>query len=694
MDDGPQNRFGGAFESVTPEAWAARVRADLRGKSADSLARPLTSEVWLDPLYAKVEPDAVLPPSLRPKGGWLLCAEVGAAPMERAAEEIQRELEGGARAVWLRTGLDHGTRVLTAGDLAHALRSFPLGEVPLYLEPRIDALSIAHALLAVARERGVPTASLRGCFGADPLGALAYHGSLAGGLRSAFEEAMSSANLAQKHAPQMRALLIDTRPYQSAGASVSAEVAWAAATGLAYARRLVGAGHSIEEAFHTLQFAVGLGSQILPEVAKLRALRWVWAKVVAAVGGGAAAQTMQLHVTSDVATRSRYDPATNILRGTLEAFAGVVGGADSICVLAPDAALGEPDPLQRRIARNTQHVLREECSLGLVDDPAAGSYAIESLTNSIAKEAWAELQDVERDGGMMRAVLGGRVARSIASWQRLRIDAIATRKLPVVGVSVFADSDEAHPIDRAIDLREVEVDLGNELRSASPEDRHESVIALTEAVRRHRTAQGEYSDALDHAVDLGVDLVTLSTALRHGRASLHMAPLRPLRRAAPWEALRDAVGWYVARHGEGPVAFIANIGPLAEHARRLQWLRSALAAAGIGSTASDEGYPDEGAAITSFEGQRCPLAVVCADDSRSASAALALAPALKAKGASLVLLAAPPGADGGDELRRVGVDEFLYEGADLLHKLAAVLEALGVAQPGGVESRSTMELVS
>ncbi len=674
MEKAEEKRFGGAFEPVTAEAWAAKVAADSRGKTPDALAKDLTSEVWVEALYT--EAAERLPEGIRPQRGWAIWPLVEDPRMHEAAVQIRAELAGGAEGIWLRAGLDHGTRVLTAGDLGVVLEHFPLGQLPLQLEARGDSLSAAAALLALAKHRGVDAGDLTGGFGADPLGVLVREGTLAGGLTTAWEEVDAVVRLTRERAPGMKALLVDTRRYQAAGASVSAEVAWAVATGLAYLRRMDAAGLSLADATRTMRFTVGVSSHVYSQIAKLRALRWVWAKVVAALGGDAEAQRMTLHAVSDRASRSRRDPWVNMLRGTAETFAAAVGGADSISVVPFDDALGESDELARRVARNTQHVLRDESYLAEVDDPAAGSYAFEQLTHGIAREAWAELQDVEKGGGMDRALLAGRVARSIASFQRQILDAVSTRKRPVVGVSVFPDLDEA-PVERPNPrIREVEVELGNELTSASSDERHESMLALAEAVRSFRAGGAPYDAAVLRSIELGVDLYSVGTLVRTGRASLHVAPVQRLPPAAPWEALRDAVDGWTARHGARPDAFVANVGPLAEHSARLTWTTNLLAAAGLGAQASDTGYADVDAALAAFEGQR--LAVVCTSDGRLAEVAEALAPALKAKGAKMVLVAGR-GGDATEALEKVGVDLFLHEGKDLLHALAGVLEGLGIA---------------
>lgn len=677
MAEDEETRFGGAFEPVTADAWKAKVGADLGGKTPEALARDLTSEVWIEALYT--DAPRTLPEGIRPTRGWSIWQVVSDPHMHQAAEAIRAEVAGGVEGIWLRAGLDHGTRTLTAGDLGVALEHFPLGEMPLQLEARIDALPAAAALLTLAEHRGVETGSLEGGFGADPLGILVRSGSLPGGLRTAREELAAVARLARDHAPKMRAVLVDTRRYQSAGASVSAEVAWAAATGLAYLRQLDEAGFSLSDACRALRFTVGVSSHVYAEIAKLRALRWVWAKVVAALGGDADDQRMALHADSDRSSRSKRDPWVNMLRGTAETFAAAIGGADTISVVPFDEAVGESDALARRIARNTQHVLREESYLDRVDDPAAGSFAFEQLTDGIAREAWAELQDIEGDGGMAKALLDGRVARSITSFQQRILDSVANRKRAVVGVSVFPDLEE-QPLEREVTrMRDVEVELGNELAEVSSDERHESLLQLAEAVRAFRAGGDPVDDAVRKCIGLGVDLYSVGTLLRTGRASLHVAPVQRIPQAAPWETLRDKVDAWAARHDQRPTVFIANVGPLAEHSARLTWTTNLFAAAGLATVASDEGYADADAALAAFAGQ--PVVAVCSSDERNVEVALELAAKVKAKGAKMVLLAGRP-KDQHEELVKRGVDAFVFAGKDLVHELAAILEGIGIVQGG------------
>ena len=148
---------------------------------------------------------------------------------------------------------------------------------------------------------------------------------------------------------------------------------------------------------------------------------------------------------------TRRDPWNNILRGTLAACSAGVGGADAVTVLPFDAALGLPDALARRVARNTSALLVEEAHVAQVVDPAGGSWYVEALTDALAQKAWAFFQELERAGGLRAALAGGLVADRIAASREARRAAVATRHESITGVSAFPLRDEKL-LDRQVDL--------------------------------------------------------------------------------------------------------------------------------------------------------------------------------------------------------------------------------------------------
>lgn len=212
---------------------------------------------------------------------------------------------------------------------------------------------------------------------------------------------------AATHAPDLRTIQVELHPYHNGGASAVQDLAFALATGVEYLRAMQARGLDVDTVAPRMQFAFSLGSPFFIEIARLRAARMLWARVVAAFGGNARSQKLRLHGRTSAWTKTRADAYNNMLRATAEAFAGVMGGCDSLHVSPFDEAIGLPDEFSRRIARNVQIILQQECNFYRLVDPAGGSAAVETLTDEIAREAWALFQRIEAQGGMAAALAAG-----------------------------------------------------------------------------------------------------------------------------------------------------------------------------------------------------------------------------------------------------------------------------------------------
>jgi methylmalonyl-CoA mutase len=624
------------FPPTSVEEWRRLVDKDLKGKPFTSLQSALEGGLTLQPLYTREDAGPAAPPEspgVAPfvrgtnalgltEGGWLVCQEYSEPDVATAAEAIRVDLDRGVLGVWLRLGETQGIRVRNAADLERLLASVPLSRTPVYLEPEENPSSAAALLLDVAERTRTPRESLQGCLGVDPLGVLARTGALRNGLQAAFSEAAPLVTSTRKGAPGLRALLVSTRAYADAGATSVHELAWAIATGVEYLRGLERAGVSPEDAARSLQFSFSVGSQFFPEIAKLRAARLLWSKAVAASGGSPEAQAMVLHARTAAATKSRRDPWVNMLRSTSESFAAVVGGADSITTSPFDEAIGLPEEFSRRIARNTQLILRDESSLNRVADPAGGSYYIEQLTRDIARAAWTELRRIEALGGMTAALVQGDIARVLAETVAARNKAIRTRRQPIVGVSEFPHLDEQ---------------------------------TVSRTARASETASPAAS----------------------GPAELRMTPLRPVRVAEAFESLRDASDRYLAAHGHRPRAFMANLGTVAEHTARATWIANALAVGGI-DPVQHHGFSDVAQAASLIAASGAQLVVLSGPDAMYPEWVPALTAALKQQSGRIVAVAGRPG-EHEAAFRAAGVDLFIFAGGDLFETLSSLHKQLGVS---------------
>jgi methylmalonyl-CoA mutase len=240
-----------------------------------------------------------------------------------------------------------------------------------------------------------------------------------------------------------RLLRVSTLQFHDSGADTADELAIALSTGAAYLRALIEGGVEPDSAAASIALQVVVGRDTFTELCKLRALRVVWAKVLAAFGVKRAAPT-PVHGVCSARTQSLRDPWVNALRGSTQVFAAAVGGADYITPLAYDDVDGtQPSALGRRVARNTALVLRDESGLGRVRDAAAGSYFFESFTDALAREAWARFQAIEKAGGIVAGLMAGSLRERIEISRRAREARIASGDEPILGVTEFANEKES-----------------------------------------------------------------------------------------------------------------------------------------------------------------------------------------------------------------------------------------------------------
>jgi methylmalonyl-CoA mutase len=345
--------------------------------------------------------------------------------------EILADLERGASSLWLRTGSD----AIAVDDVATVLAAVNPDLAPISISSNEDQVAAAKALAGYWKSAEATAA--RGNLGLDPLALAARTGEAADLSPLAEWVAAVRAEL-----PGVRALTVDVLPYDNAGAGDVDQLAFALATGVAYLRHLEAAGIAPADAFGQLAFRVSASTDQFMTIARLRALRRLWARIGEVSGVPAGDRGAVQHAVSSWRMITRDDPWVNLLRGTIATFGAAVGGAEIITCLPFDTAWGLPDELSRRMARNTQLLAAEESNIGRVSDPAGGSWYVESLTDTLSGRAWTAFQELEAAGGMAAALASGAVADRIGATVAERTTRLASRKQPVTGVSMFPKPDE------------------------------------------------------------------------------------------------------------------------------------------------------------------------------------------------------------------------------------------------------------
>ncbi|MEZ4408385.1 MAG: methylmalonyl-CoA mutase family protein [Polyangiales bacterium] len=407
------------FPTVSAAEWRAQVEAELQGAPFEkSLVYKTAEGLSVEPLYTALTTDPGLP---------------GAAPFTRGESErsavfavctrherydraaIDDDLSGGADALWLSAEAWRADPSLGAG-----------------VERVVDDVSVEDFTATLTD----PAA--RFTLGIDPVASL---------VRGATDDvdvalaAMARGAVAlRERFANGRAVVVSTLPFHDAGADAADELALSLSTGALYLDALLDAGLTVADAAAQITLRVAVGRDTFGELCKLRALRVCWHKLLAAHGAGEVAPP-RVHAVSSWRTLTRRDPWVNLLRVTTQVFAAALGGARLITPATYDAVDGD-SPLGRRAARNTALVLRDESHLGRVVDPAGGAYFFEARTDVLAREAWTRFQQIERDGGVVKALRDGSLAARLERAHLARLDAIAKRKEPITGVSEFANLDE------------------------------------------------------------------------------------------------------------------------------------------------------------------------------------------------------------------------------------------------------------
>lgn len=404
---------------VDLEAWRAQVREDLGGREPEALRWRSVDGVVLEPLFTEAPAERGVPgapPFVRgseaSREQWLV-EEPRGADREAILAGARRALEGGADAIWITSA----AAALLGGELE------PLAALgaPVWIEG-----GDADAWLA-AKSASITVL-------ADPLGR-----------REALEPALARlASVLERAAtalPAARPILVSSRPYHEGGASAVDELALLITSGVAYLRGLSDAGRPLADLPRRMLFELPLDADFFMGIAKLRAARLLWSKVLRTIGVDGPEQGMRIRARSSRRAATTLDPQLGVLRGTAAAFAAVAGGAELVTVAPYDELCREHDHHAERLARTTQLVLREEAELGRVLDPAGGSYFLESLTDQLARKAWAAMQEIEHLGGVPRGLADGSIAERVAAGAEARRKGLATGALGMVAVNRYPSPD-------------------------------------------------------------------------------------------------------------------------------------------------------------------------------------------------------------------------------------------------------------
>ncbi len=440
-----KERLFDQFPEVSYAEWRAKVEADLKGADFNKKLVWRTNEGFdVQPVYraediADFKTTDSLPGQYpyvrgtRTDNDWLTRQNIIADSAEEANKTALDVLTKGVTSL--------GFKVGDAADVATLLKDIDLGKVEINLTccPG-KVVEVAKALVAAVAAAGA-TDTFRGSIDYNPLRRQFRHG--VEGVDSAAITA-TAAELLDVVAPVagLRCLSVDSDILANAGAFIYQESGYALAWGAQWMTLLTEAGRSADEVAMRIKFNMCVSSNFFMEIAKFRAARMLWAQIVEQYGASEAAAKMMVNASTSRFNQTIYDAHVNLLRSQTETFSACVGGVDSIVTTPFDTPYKTPDAFSERIARNQQFLLKEESHLDKVVDPAGGSYYVEELTVSIAKEAWKLFLETEEEGGFFACVGEGKVQKAVNESCAKRHTDVARRKEILLGTNQYPNINE------------------------------------------------------------------------------------------------------------------------------------------------------------------------------------------------------------------------------------------------------------
>ena len=602
------NKLFSEFPPVSTEKWEEVINKDLKGADYDKKlvwhtiegfnVKPYYRAENLEGLdYLESNPGQVPFTRGHQSGGnvWEVRQDIRVHDLAEANRIALDAVERGATSLGL-----CAKEVKSVDNLAVLLKGIYINAVSINFICSQDYLQLLKLYVEYARREGYDTKELCGSTDFDMFRYALNHGRFHRGEEGDLAMAKELVDYAHEELPKFRVLTVNSSVLHNAGSNIVQELGFGLAAANELVARLTDLGCKAHRVAARIQLSVGVGSTYVMEIAKIRAARLLWSKIIEQYKPECdCAYKLFINAVTSSWNQSVYDPYVNMLRSTTEAMSSAVAGADSISVLPFDNAYKQADDFGYRIARNQQLLLKEESYLDKIVDPAAGSYYIENLTNDIAKGAWQHFLKVEEAGGFCKALRAGMVQDEVMETARKRDLDIATRKTTILGTNQYPNLIET---------------MG------------------------------------DKVADGNKDAKGCCCCCEQGD---EVKVLRPYRGAEPFEQLRLQTE-HAARR---PKVFLLTYGNLTMRKARSGFATNFFGVAGY-EIIDNPGFatPEEGAKAALESG--ADVVVLCSSDDEYAELTEPVCKALKGKVKSLVLAGFPK--EMVDTYKGYGIDEFIH----------------------------------
>ncbi|MDR1414566.1 MAG: acyl-CoA mutase large subunit family protein [Odoribacteraceae bacterium] len=623
MATSAQTRLFGEFPPTPAQEWMEKVIADLKGADFNRKLVWKTNEGFdVQPMYRREDLEGIdhlgsFPgefPYVRgnKKGGneWFVRQDIRVEEGETAAAN-RKALEA------LNRGVDSLGFVIGAGaslskeEMLSLLEGIHLDCIEVNFVVTHDKVRVLRLLQEIATERGVDLSLLRGGINIDPVGKLLLEGKWNNPRPFELVREAITGSAVMKN---FKVVEVGGYIFNNSGSSVVQELGFSLAAGVEYLDRLTDLGLKIDEIAPRLRFHFATGSKYFMEIAKLRAARYLWARIVKAYDpSDDTVCQMHIHAETSEWNKTLYDPNVNMLRTQTEAMSAVLGGVDSLTVHPYDYVYEcHPSELGERVARNQQLLLKEESHFGKTADAAGGSYYIEELTQSIAGAAWTLFLDVQKRGGFVKSLEEGFVQGAVKATARKRDLDVANRKENFLGTNQYPNFNET--VNNAPCTCVLE-----------PED-----FTAPDAV---------------------------------------LETLKPYRGTQPFEAARLKTD--LRKHR--PVVYMFPVGSLSMRKARAQFACNFFACAGF-QVIDNNGFKTVEEGTRACEENKADIVVICSSDEEYATLAPEIHAALKGK--AIVVVAGNP--ECRPQLEAAGISHFIHVKNNLLEELKKYQQELGI----------------
>lgn len=459
-----------------------------------------------------------------------------------------------------------GVAIDSVEDMKLLFDGIPLDKMSVSMTMNGAVLPVMAFYIVAGEEQGVPRDQLSGTIQNDILKEFAVRNTYIYPPEPSMRIVSDVIAYCAAEMPKFNSISISGYHMHEAGATAVQELAYTLADGMAYVRAALAAGLDVDTFAPRLSFFFGIGMNVFMEVAKLRAARTLWARIMTDLGAKSEkSKLLRTHCQTSGVSLTEQDPYNNIVRTTIEALAAVLGGTQSLHTNSFDEAIALPTDFSARIARNTQLILAEESGVTAVADPLGGSWYVEALTRELEERAWALIEEVEEHGGMVKAVAEGLPKQRIEEAAATRAAKVDTGETVIVGVNRYRLAEEEEHDILEVDnakVRAGQIARLEKMRATRDEAKaraaldalekgakgKENLLALAVECARARCSLGEISDAMENAF---------------GRYHTTPEPVRGIygkRDDERWKSAVAGTGAVAKRLGRKPRILVAKMG--------------------------------------------------------------------------------------------------------------------------------------